>query len=304
MGYCYEQKDLNELMSLKNGSIDFNLPNRALLKTHKHVINENVMLYRNDSLVYDDCSVLYGDDFQSDTVYLNIFLHGKSLFESKNSKEKFYINESQIGIYDIKNMAGIKQFYKNENINMFSIGVSKEILDLPLNGKKDCEMIKLANLSPKSLSLARQIYGLNLDDKLSNIYLQSKVLELIFNEFSSLKTCKQREIKFYEFDKKAIGKAVEILEGSIKHPPTISELARMVSLNEFKLKYGFRKYHNSSVYQTLLHFRMKKAKELLKNQEFSISEIAKEVGYKHVGSFSSKFHSYFGVNPKKYSLDI
>src|SRR5690606_36865867 len=66
--------------------------------------------------------------------------------------------------------------------------------------------------------------------------------------------------------------AHEWLLKDLSSPPTISELARQVGLNQLKLKRGFKLLFGDSIYALFLKKRMERARELL--QEQSVTETA------------------------------
>ena len=78
-------------------------------------------------------------------------------------------------------------------------------------------------------------------------------------------------------------------------------LAQRVSLNDYKLKVGFKAVFGTTVFGYLLHHRMEKACQLLKQQQ-SISRVAAAVGYTNHAAFSRTFRQHFGVSPKQYQL--
>ncbi len=84
----------------------------------------------------------------------------------------------------------------------------------------------------------------------------------------------------------------------MENPPSISELAKLVKLNEFKLKYGFKSFYNTTPYTLLFDYRMEKAKELLETSEYNINEISTIVGYKQSSNFTKAFCKKYGVLPK------
>ena len=61
----------------------------------------------------------------------------------------------------------------------------------------------------------------------------------------------------------------------------------MCATNESKLKKIFKKVYKTTIYGYIQKLRLEKANLLLKEQSLNIGEIAKEVGYKHQGHFSS-----------------
>ncbi|MDR2121486.1 MAG: AraC family transcriptional regulator [Flavobacteriaceae bacterium] len=83
--------------------------------------------------------------------------------------------------------------------------------------------------------------------------------------------------------------------------PTIKQLSRIVFLNEFKLKSGFKLLFGSTIHEYVIRLRMKKAKEmLLKN--YSVNEISAYLGYKSTSHFIGAFKKYYGETPKRYLL--
>jgi len=48
--------------------------------------------------------------------------------------------------------------------------------------------------------------------------------------------------------------------------------------------------------------RFEKAAELLRQEKYSITEIAKRVGYRRVNAFSKAFSRYHGISPTNYRL--
>jgi len=84
----------------------------------------------------------------------------------------------------------------------------------------------------------------------------------------------------------------------MKNPPSIKKLARMVALNNSKLKKGFHKYFNDTPYNILLEYRLQEAKRLLQNSYLNVNEISEKVGYKYTANFSNAFYKRFGIRPK------
>jgi len=138
--------------------------------------------------------------------------------------------------------------------------------------------------------------------KYRKMYLETKIAELIW------KTVRQANLsftsKYYKltFDKRdllKIEKSKEILLGDMIAPPTLSELAKLVRLNEFKLKIGFKKVFGMPPYTFLQEYKMEMARRLLEDGSKSVTEVASEIGYKNFSKFSAAFRKKFGKNPSK-----
>jgi len=140
------------------------------------------------------------------------------------------------------------------------------------------------------------------DDTLNEIYQESKVLEIIYNEFNDILNKQKKpntNTKFDQYDIQAIYKAKEILSNNIQNPPRVHELSKQVKLNEFKLKKGFKELFNTTPYKFVEQCRMEKAKYLLENEDININEVASILGYKYQGNFSTVFKNYFKASPKE-----
>lgn len=81
---------------------------------------------------------------------------------------------------------------------------------------------------------------------------------------------------------------------------SLSGLSRRFFLNEFKLKYGFKKLFGISVMQFIYDLRLNHSKRLLLETDHSILNIAEMVGYEHPNNFSAVFKKRFGQSPSVY----
>ncbi|HMH23017.1 MAG TPA: AraC family transcriptional regulator [Puia sp.] len=83
------------------------------------------------------------------------------------------------------------------------------------------------------------------------------------------------------------------------NPNSLSALAKVSGLNEFKLKKGFRELFKTSVMDFLISYRLEMARDLLLNTGKNISEVAYETGYASPAYFGKAFKKKYGVSPKK-----
>ncbi len=78
----------------------------------------------------------------------------------------------------------------------------------------------------------------------------------------------------------------------------MKELARIVAINDLKLKVGFHKFFNETPYSVSVEGRLQESKKLLDSSELNINEISELVGYKYASNFTQAFLKKFGVLPK------
>lgn len=84
-------------------------------------------------------------------------------------------------------------------------------------------------------------------------------------------------------------------------PPTIKQLSRIISLNELKLKTGFKENFGSTIHDYVTKIRMQKARKMLADQQ-PVNEVSSHLGYKSVSHFISLFKKYHGATPKQAML--
>jgi len=95
-----------------------------------------------------------------------------------------------------------------------------------------------------------------------------------------------------------VHEARDYLAQHYAHPPTIPDLARMVGLNQTKLKATFREIFRSTIYEYILERRMDRAAEMLLSGDHAIAQVAYAVGYDYPANFAAAFKRHFGQLPR------
>jgi AraC-like DNA-binding protein len=133
------------------------------------------------------------------------------------------------------------------------------------------------------------------------LFIESKVLELLalqIDQINSVRMLKQPKSKS---DIEKLVAVKEHIESNYLESLSLAGLCKTFSLNEFKLKKGYKELFNSTVFGHINSLRMEKAREFLIQGQMNISEIADFIGYKNIGSFSAEFKKRFGHVPSKFS---
>jgi AraC-like DNA-binding protein len=129
------------------------------------------------------------------------------------------------------------------------------------------------------------------------LYLEAKGLELLAVLIDELELASQAMSPLGPRDIERLERARRLLLEGMDSPPRLSELARTVGLNEFKLKAGFRTLFGSSVFGYLRTQRMEVARRLLVQRHLSVTEVAARVGYLNASKFATAFRKHFGLPP-------
>ncbi|QGQ98040.1 AraC family transcriptional regulator [Paenibacillus psychroresistens] len=97
-----------------------------------------------------------------------------------------------------------------------------------------------------------------------------------------------------------IRKAIEYLEIHYSQKISVLNIAQFVGLDRTYLSSLFKEKLGLSLQIYLLQFRMNRAKELLLNQDLTIGDISRSVGYTDPLLFSKMFKKINRVSPKAY----
>lgn len=174
---------------------------------------------------------------------------------------------------------------------------------LPLFGVKNAPYYELRTTTPVMQSVLYQILNCPYRDFIREVYLQSKALELValwLAQELDYRQINQSTVKLAPDDIERIYYARDILITNLHHPPTLLELSRRITVNERKLKQGFRQIFGTTVFGYLHDHRMEQAKQMLTEQKLTVAQVAHAVGYSHLSHFAAAFRKKFGVNPSVY----
>ena len=128
--------------------------------------------------------------------------------------------------------------------------------------------------------------------------LSTEILLQVLGEFSDRAMMSRAPTGIRPRDVNSIYEARDYLTQHYRNPPKIPELARMVGLNQTKLKAGFREVTKLTIYSYITKCRMERAADLLLNGNYGIAEVAYEVGYDYPANFTSAFKKFYGKLPR------
>jgi AraC-like DNA-binding protein len=95
-------------------------------------------------------------------------------------------------------------------------------------------------------------------------------------------------------------RAKDLMDARYRDPLDVAQLARAARLSPAHFSREFRRAFGRTPHQYLLHRRLERAAELLRNTNASVADVCFRVGLKSVGSFTSSFGREFGASPTAY----
>lgn len=133
---------------------------------------------------------------------------------------------------------------------------------------------------------------------LKKLYITSKIMDLLSLQCELLLQQPAKKITpLAATDIDKLYAARTLLEQQLEQPPSLSELSKLCQLNEFKLKRGFRELFNTTVYGFIHEIRLTRARQMIREGQKNISEIAYQLGYSHPQHFQRAFKKQFGITP-------
>src|SRR5919198_4395024 len=103
-----------------------------------------------------------------------------------------------------------------------------------------------------------------------------------------------------EIVKRAVERAIETMQENLGERLTIDDMARSALFSKFHFSRVFQRVTGVSPGRFLSAMRLEEAKRLLVSTSYTVSDISHRVGYKSVGTFSTRFRSSVGVSPSTY----
>jgi AraC family transcriptional regulator len=94
-------------------------------------------------------------------------------------------------------------------------------------------------------------------------------------------------------------RAFEFIQDQLEANLTVAGIARAVRMSPYHFTRLFKQSTGLSPYRYVIQARVKKAKELLTSENFSIIEIAHRLGFADQSHLTRHFKNIFGVTPKK-----
>jgi len=312
MSYNFTMENVTEFINFKDiKNYDITFPKDiGKIVCQKEVVTDDILLFRTKTISNEYINMV--ENSKINGLAFNFCINGKLQYKDNISNKIESFQQNDIMIRYLANCNTTINLNKNDKTKSLGLIVRNTFLEdnifNNIPNKDEFMSLFLQSIlkkeNPNSIKLAKELFNSPFLGNLHNIYIQSKVLELIYNELQNINeslfkksySCKYK-VKLSKEDIEALHKAKNIIHKK-QDFPDLKTLARKVALNEFKLKYGFKELFNTSVGQMILEQKMLYAKELLQTSEYSISQIASLVGYKYIQSFSNAFFQFFSIRPK------
>ena len=177
----------------------------------------------------------------------------------------------------------------------------KRFADAIVEGQSTILSGEWGAIDPAIHQVIRQIIENPYKGDLLQLFLLSKSIELLVLCAESCDQAMQQKPEFIKSpgDKEKLNAVRELINQRLDSPPNLSEIARTVGLNEYKLKRGFKELFRTTVFGYLAEQRLLLARQYLQDTQKTAAEIAAELGYATPQHFNNAFKKRFGTPPVK-----
>ncbi|BDU26831.1 AraC family transcriptional regulator [Flavobacterium sp. GSB-24] len=282
----------------------------------RHLITEGLVIL--DTQMYYSSSKTVIFEIDEESVVMNFIYSSNVETQIDQLEGEKFSKENTHNIFYTSNFKASFTIPPFKQINYLSIILSKEFYYNIINedwqlhekfsknilGKKSSYLTsKYLSFSPAIQWVTHEIKNCARQGALKRIYIESKIKELLIHQLEAIITKPPLKEKIDEEEYNKLLEAKKILDNDYRNTPTLPELSRLISLNEFKLKKGFKACFGTTVKSYIIKLRMEHAKELFQSKTATVSEAAYKCGYKDVSHFSAAFKSYYGFSPQKFKIN-
>lgn len=276
-------------------------------------------------LVFSGIYIVYGDmqlyesrllHFEmldhDDLVEMHFTLAGAGTMYDDMHGGQYHFKENEHNMHYMPQFVGSGDYGQDQRYKFFEVHfTTRFFLELAKQGSpglmrfaEAIESGKITQLSRENLPISfamhqciREIMGGGFEGGLKLLFLQSKCIELLTLQARMYEEAAPKISLLNTPDKDRIYYAREYLLEHVLEPPSLTELAKVAGINEFKLKQGFKQVFNNTVFGYLSDYKLSQARELLLQGNIPIKEVADNLGYSSVQHFSHAFRKKFGMPP-------
>jgi AraC family transcriptional regulator, transcriptional activator of the genes for pyochelin and ferripyochelin receptors len=133
-------------------------------------------------------------------------------------------------------------------------------------------------------------------------YMRGKSLELLSTVIHALANASSigaLTLRLSASDLERIALARSVMCAQLESSLTLSELARKTGLNRSKLALGFKAVYGVSVQAFWRDAKLDRARQMLRDGEVPVTEVALSVGYSELSSFTRAFIRRYGIAPSE-----
>jgi AraC family transcriptional regulator len=296
---------------------DFNIPGFDMETYNKRFKNGNVIIHaKSKDISYPEhwgclsikCAFNGEEHYQSGDCFYSVNKNNYLIFNEGKSYSSYIFSKTQVESFTVN----FSSFFEEEILNSMLQSHDHMLDNFQHHSHRKVEFIEKLHQHDEVVSpVLFKLYKLSFVTKpdynridetynelLEKLLLLQQHVSKEIQKVKAIKTSTKRELY------KRLYQAKDYIDSCYTSPITLNKLSNIACLNNAYFLREFKKFFHLTPYQYVIQKRLELAKELLQNQDASITEICFAIGYEDVSSFTKLFKSHFRLSPETYSHSI
>jgi AraC family transcriptional regulator len=284
----------------KNSTLPI-MPNSPIFTSHKSGWrNIHLAYFRQPACETPEFSILQHTialPVPQETV-LNEFISEGSL-----QKQHYYLNNQNIAIFPVNRSYKI---YMDKSLEFIHFYLAPSFVSHVAHEKINPDRVEIlfepkkADLLIYQMCLALKA-DLDVDGSGNGFYADSMATTLAAHLLRHYSTHKY-QLRQYEdgFSKHKLQQAFDYINAKLCENVSLTEIATELDMSQYYFCRLFKKSTGISPHQYLIQQRVERAKQLLRQPENKIADVAMDCGFANPSHFAKHFRKYTGVSPKQF----
>ncbi|OJJ14503.1 hypothetical protein BKI52_42760 [marine bacterium AO1-C] len=280
---------------------------------YRELFSENIHIGYGNLQLKNDLELVFESDFE--TVEMRFMLRGDTLGLDNKNNHQFSFATNQSNIMYANGFCGKALFASQpQGVLFFDVNLPSAffVRYLPEESKQlyrflkhiDTQTTAAVNqhnyhITPQMQLTIQDIMHCNRVGIFKKMFIESKVMELLMLQLEQIISAEYKICSISKKDQEKMHAVREIISKNLDKSTSLIDLARKVGTNEFTLKKGFKEVFGTTVFGYWNDLKMQTAKQMLLNENVSISQVAEKTGYKNPQHFTVAFKRKYGITPGK-----
>lgn len=279
-----------------------------------HIAFSGIYIIYGDMVMKDQRTLHFEMVDEHEMVELHFTLSGEGRMKNNESGNHFVFKTNEFNMHYVPQFSGSLNYNNKDHYRFLEIHFTRSFF-LELAQDSSASLMQFAaavsgdvkEIHKENLQITfemhqciRDIMNCKFTGGLKLLYLQSKCIELLAMQGQAYEDLANRKsialVCKSPYDLERLHFAKDYLLQNAVQPPSLSELAKVAGVNEFKLKSGFKEVFDNTVFGYLNDYKLQQARELLLMGN-SIKSVADDMGYSSVQHFSTAFRKKYNVPP-------
>lgn len=253
--------------------------------------------------IFEPEEYVLGQNLQFDDYHFVLFFSNSPITQINGCEYQFKKGSlAVIQPWEVVYVVPNENFKQSKYVSIAVKTTFFEKIALQAAGKESFKFNQTSNIYSKQLLDLIGIFQRELMDHGESypLMLEGIAIQLVFQLIRDLNANPAPNRSRIGKENEYINKAIQLMQECYNTNISINDICNLIYLSPCHFKRVFKEYTGQTPYQYLLNIRMEKAKEVLRKNENSIDDVARQCGYVNSGHFSMAFKRNMKVSPSEY----